>query len=81
MAGARAWILDLLDAERCRWMLWLPVALGLGTAIYFELPSKSALWLGPALTVRVPRTSKLDQPAVAILAAVSNVSQGTMVYG
>ena len=38
MAGARAWIVDLLDAERSRWMLWLPVALGLGIAIYFELP-------------------------------------------
>ena len=30
-------------------MLWLPVALGLGIAIYFELPSEPALWLGPAL--------------------------------
>ncbi len=49
MAGARAWILDQLDAERSRWMLWLPVALGLGVAIYFELPSEPALWLGPAL--------------------------------
>jgi competence protein ComEC len=49
VAGARAWILDLLDAERSRWTLWLPVALGLGIAIYFELPSEPALWLGPAL--------------------------------
>jgi hypothetical protein len=58
------------------------VALGLGIAVYFELPSESAFWLGPALTVRVPRTSKLsNQPAVGILAAVSNVSQGSMVYG
>src|SRR5919197_6138183 len=30
-------------------MLWLPVALGLGIAIYFELPSEPALWLGPVL--------------------------------
>lgn len=49
MAGARAWILNQLDAERSRWMLWLPVALGLGIAIYFELPSEPALWLGPML--------------------------------
>jgi competence protein ComEC len=49
VAGARAWILEQLDAERSRWMLWLPVALGLGIAIYFELPSEPALWLGPAL--------------------------------
>src|SRR5690349_1935633 len=32
-------------------MLWLPVALGLGVAVYFELPSEPALWLGPALAV------------------------------
>jgi competence protein ComEC len=49
VAGARAWILDQLDAERSRWMLWLPVALGLGIALYFELASEPALWLGPAL--------------------------------
>ena len=30
-------------------MLWLPVAMGLGIAIYFELPSEPALWLGPVL--------------------------------
>ncbi len=49
MAGARTWILEQLDAERSRWMLWLPVAMGLGIAVYFELPSEPALWLGPAL--------------------------------
>ncbi len=49
MAGARTWILDQLDAERSRWMLWLPVAMGLGIALYFELPSEPAPWLGPAL--------------------------------
>jgi competence protein ComEC len=30
-------------------MLWLPVALGLGIAVYYELPSEPALWLGPSL--------------------------------
>ena len=29
-------------------MLWLPVAMGLGIAVYFELPSEPALWVGPA---------------------------------
>ena len=47
--AARIWILDQLDAERGRWMLWLPVAMGLGIAIYFQLPVEPALWLGPAL--------------------------------
>ena len=40
MAGARAWILDLLDAERsrcgCRWRrAW-------SKAVFFELPSELA---------------------------------------
>ncbi|MFI5001698.1 MAG: ComEC/Rec2 family competence protein [Reyranellales bacterium] len=51
MARLRAWILQQLDAERGRWMLWLPVAMGLGIAVYFELPSEPALWLGPALAI------------------------------
>jgi competence protein ComEC len=51
VTGARTWILQQLDAERGRWLLWLPVALGLGIAVYFELPSEPALWLGPALAI------------------------------
>src|SRR5689334_15938015 len=49
MTGARIWILEQLDAERSRWMLWLPVAIGLGIAVYFELPGEPALWLGPVI--------------------------------
>jgi len=49
VAGPRAWLLQQLNAERGRWMLWLPAALGLGVAIYFELPIEPPLWLGPAL--------------------------------
>src|SRR5262245_21394781 len=30
-------------------MLWLPLALGLVIALYYELPSEPALWLGPSL--------------------------------
>jgi competence protein ComEC len=49
VSGARTWFLQQLDAERGRWMLWLPVAMGLGIAVYFELPSEPALWLGPGI--------------------------------
>lgn len=49
LSNMRSWLLLQLDAERGRWMLWLPVALGLGIAIYFELSSEPALWIGPAL--------------------------------
>ncbi len=35
-----------LVAERDRWLLWLPVFLGIGIAIYFELPTEPPVWLG-----------------------------------
>jgi competence protein ComEC len=39
----------LLAAERDQWLLWAPVALGVGVAIYFALPEEPPLWFGPAL--------------------------------
>ena len=41
MAGARTWILDQLDAERSRWMLWLPVAMGLGHRHLFRAAERA----------------------------------------
>ena len=40
--------LDLLLAERDRWVLWLPVMFGSGIGIYFSLSFEPPLWLGPA---------------------------------
>ena len=34
--------------ERERWLLWLPVALGTGVALYFALPVEPPLWPGAA---------------------------------
>jgi competence protein ComEC len=80
VAGARTWILDQLDAERSRWMLWLPVAMGLGIALYFELPSEPALWLGPALAagalvvVFLARSGSLTRAlAIGAVAAASGL--------
>ncbi|MBX3500971.1 MAG: ComEC family competence protein [Alphaproteobacteria bacterium] len=44
-------VAERLGAERERWALWTPVALGLGIAVYFELPSEPPLWLGVAVTM------------------------------
>ncbi len=80
MSNLRAWILEQLDAERGRWMLWLPVALGLGIAIYFELPVEPALWVGPALAagalliaVLAPAGSFARALAIAGVAASSGL--------
>jgi competence protein ComEC len=39
---------DNLEAERDRWALWLPVAVGAGIAAYFSLPREPAVAVGPA---------------------------------
>ena len=36
-----------LLAERERWVLWLPLALGAGTSFYFALRIEPASWIGP----------------------------------
>ncbi len=40
---------DSLLAERARWILWLPVAVGFGAALYFALPAEPPKWLGVIL--------------------------------
>src|SRR5262249_7294044 len=40
-----------LAAERDQWVLWAPLALGNGVAIYFGLGEEPPLWFGPALTL------------------------------
>lgn len=44
-----AWLASRLIAERERWVLWTPVALGAGIALYFALAAEPPRWLGPLL--------------------------------
>lgn len=37
---------QLLEQERRRWLLWLPVALGCGSALLFALPGQPPAWTG-----------------------------------
>lgn len=39
---------DAFLAEREQWALWLPVAIGLGIAVYFALAAEPAWWVGAA---------------------------------
>jgi competence protein ComEC len=48
-AGMLPWLLARLLDERERWMLWLPVGIGLGIGLYFSLAEEPPVWLGPAL--------------------------------
>ena len=38
-------------AERDRWILWIPVLIGFGVAIYFGLPGEPPAWVGPSLAI------------------------------
>ena len=49
--GRLEWLWDTLIAERDRWILWLPVALGIGIAAYFSLAGEPPALAGPALVV------------------------------
>ncbi len=46
-AGLAAAVFQALAEERERWILWLPVAFGLGVALYFVLPSEPPVWVVP----------------------------------
>jgi competence protein ComEC len=44
-------LLDILQAERDRWPLWLPAALGAGAGCYFALPTEPPLAMGLVILV------------------------------
>jgi competence protein ComEC len=70
-----------LDAERERWALWTPVALGLGIAIYFELPSEPPLWLGIAATSAGLLLCAARSVAPALLAIGVSLAAGGLGFG
>jgi competence protein ComEC len=67
-----------LAAERERWFLWLPVALGTGIGIYFALPSEPPLWLGPLLLlIAIAATLAWRRaPALPLLLGAAAVAAG-----
>lgn len=38
-------------AERDRWILWIPVLMGFGVAVYFGLPGEPPAWFAPSLAI------------------------------
>jgi competence protein ComEC len=73
--------------ERERWMLWVPVLLGIGILIYFACKSEPPLWsgvlptlvLGCALLAVVWRASPAADVASLIIAAALAISLGLTV--
>jgi competence protein ComEC len=57
---------DRLIAERDRWALWVPVVMGVGVAIYFDLPAEPSAAVGLALLTG----------SIALLVALRRVPAG-----
>ena len=68
---------EALVAERERWVLWLPVFLGMGIGLYFALPAEPSIWLGVGTTASlaaaafVARRAPLALGGLAALLAVA----------
>ena len=58
-----------LAAEGDRCVLWLPVFLGSGIALYFTLIIEPALWLGPAIALAAALVAVLLRRSVGWLSA------------
>ncbi len=49
------WLSDAFESERERWLIWFPVLIGLGVALYFSLPTEPPLsWGIASLAVTIP---------------------------
>ncbi|MBB4266080.1 ComEC/Rec2 family competence protein [Roseospira visakhapatnamensis] len=71
-----------LAAERARWPLWLPVALGLGIAGYLALPVEPPRWTGAALMAGLAVLLLLARRAAwitALLVALTAAAVGFVV--
>lgn len=56
--GMQSWLVGAVHGgiaeiagERDRWILWTPVLLGVGVAIYFGLSNEPSAWIGPVLAM------------------------------
>ncbi|MSO53670.1 MAG: ComEC family DNA internalization-related competence protein [Rhodospirillales bacterium] len=62
---------DIIAAERGRWILWLPVLMGLGIGTYFALPVEPPLWIGvgtvAGLAVALWLTRRCDGPWIVCI--------------
>lgn len=73
VADAPRSLLQTATAERERWILWTPIAIGAGIAIYFALPTEPPIWAGGAAMSATGILFLLlrRRPTLAIPAAVA----------
>src|SRR5271157_712306 len=59
----------LIEAERGRFALWLPVAMGVGIVGYYQLLSEPPAWIGGAVAVIAFAAAALAGTAAIVLRA------------
>lgn len=80
MSGIGQALVGWLAEERDRWVLWLPVLLAAGIAVYFALPVEPPGWLGAAgLAVSAAGLASRRMPLV--MAAAASFSLGFTLAG
>ena len=60
--------IDRFLAERERWVLWLPVLIGIGIGVYFSLPEEPprwVAWIAPAVAIVATAVAR-KQPALLL---------------
>src|SRR5262249_31045921 len=73
------WLIDTLQAERERWVLWMPVGLAAGIGLYFALPSEPPSWQGAvalAGSALLAWLCRRNMPAVAGAIAAAVIALG-----
>lgn len=77
---SRLWgrLAETANAERDRWLLWLPVMVAAGVALYYAWPTEPPLWPAVALMAgaAIAAWGLRRQPAVALLAIALAASGG-----
>ena len=66
------------NAERPQWGLWLPVFLGVGIGLYFQLPKEPSPWFAPTIIAACTGLYLIARRAVG---AVLWIAVGTIVFG
>lgn len=73
-----AWLAAKLAAERGRWGLWLPVFMGAGILVYFDLTSEPAWWWGGAVALIALAAAILARPFPVHRAALLAAAAGAL---
>jgi competence protein ComEC len=74
--GPAQWLARLLAAERGRFALWLPVFMGAGVILYFDLRSEPPWWAGLALALSALAGAVLARPYLYVRAAMLAIFMG-----